>query len=386
MKKGCLLFLTLLCGLLCSCSQGGSVSLWADRDGDTLKMKYAEHITMIRYAAGTKVVMLNPWKQGKVLHTYYLVPRGSECPHPADGDVVQVPLERSVVFNTAHAWLVDTWGATDRIRGVADIRFMQLPEIHRRVKEGMIADCGEAMAPNMERIIDISTDAILLSPFENSGGYGPLENLGVPLIECADYMETSALGRAEWMRFYGMLYGREREADSLFHVVDSSYHALSVQARKCGGVKEQRSEKTKVITEKLTGSTWYVPGGCSSVGRLIADANGNYAWASDKHSGSLALSFETVFDKAGDADVWLFNDYAEQPMTYNRLAAEYRGYPMMKAFRQHRVWYVNSLRVPYFEEVSFRPDWLLRDYICMLYPDSGLGVPKYFRKVERSGR
>jgi len=79
--------------------------------------------------------------------------------------------------------------------------------------------------------------------------------------------------------------------------------------------------------------------------------------------------------------VWLFNDFSDQPMTYQRLAAEYRGYPLMKAFRKRRVWYVNSLKVPYFEEVSFRPDWLLLDYIRMLHPELGLGEPKYFKKL-----
>ena len=366
MKKKVALSAVLLY-LLCSCSYRQQVP--ADNIGDTLKLKYAENITIVRNDSCTMVVLKNPWKAGEVLHTYWLVQRGSSLPQQLEGtgaDVVSVPLQKAVVFNTAHAWLTITLGALTQVRGVADLRFMQLPAVRQRVQSGLTADCGDAMSPNIEQIIDIGADAILLSPFENSGGYGRLEKLGIPLIECADYMETSALGRAEWMKFYGILFGKEREADSLFHVVDSSYQVLKARAAQCG---------------KLTGSTWYVPGGRSSVGRLIADANGSYPWADDKHSGSLALPFETVFDKAGDADVWLFNDFSDQPMTYQRLAAEYRGYPLMKAFRKRRVWYVNSLKVPYFEEVSFRPDWLLRDYIRMLHPELGLGEPKYYKKL-----
>ena len=71
----------------------------------------------------------------------------------------------------------------------------------------------------LSEIIDLNADAILLSPFENNGGYGRLEQIGVPIIECADYMERSALGRAEWMKFYGILFGREHETDSLFAVI-----------------------------------------------------------------------------------------------------------------------------------------------------------------------
>ena len=379
MKKKVALSAVLLY-LLCSCSYRQQVP--ADNIGDTLKLKYAENITIVRNGSCTMVVLKNPWKAGEVLHTYWLVQRGSSLPQQLEGtgaDVVSVPLQKAVVFNTAHAWLTITLGALTQVRGVADLRFMQLPAVRQRVQSGLTADCGDAMSPNIEQIIDIGADAILLSPFENSGGYGRLEKLGIPLIECADYMETSALGRAEWMKFYGILFGKEREADSLFHVVDSSYQVLKARAAQCG---TEGAKAPRLITEKLTGSTWYVPGGRSSVGRLIADANGSYPWADDKHSGSLALPFETVFDKAGDADVWLFNDFSDQPMTYQRLAAEYRGYPLMKAFRKRRVWYVNSLKVPYFEEVSFRPDWLLLDYIRMLHPELGLGEPKYYKKLE----
>lgn len=378
MKKKVALSAVLLC-LLCSCSYRQQVP--ADNIGDTLKLKYAENITIVRNDSCTMVVLKNPWKAGEVLHTYWLVQRGSSLPQQLEGtgaDVVSVPLQKAVVFNTAHAWLTITLGALTQVRGVADLRFMQLPAVRQRVQSGLTADCGDAMSPNIEQIIDIGADAILLSPFENSGGYGRLEKLGIPLIECADYMETSALGRAEWMKFYGILFGKEREADSLFHVVDSSYQVLKARAAQCG---TEGAKAPRLITEKLTGSTWYVPGGRSSVGRLIADANGSYPWADDKHSGSLALPFETVFDKAGDADVWLFNDFSDQPMTYQRLAAEYRGYPLMKAFRKRRVWYVNSLKVPYFEEVSFRPDWLLLDYIRMLHPELGLGEPKYYKRL-----
>ena len=378
MKKKVALSAVLLY-LLCSCSYRQQVP--ADNIGDTLKLKYAENITIVRNDSCTMVVLKNPWKAGEVLHTYWLVQRGNSLPQQLEGtgaDVVSVPLQKAVVFNTAHAWLTITLGALTQVRGVADLRFMQLPAVRQRVQSGLTADCGDAMSPNIEQIIDIGADAILLSPFENSGGYGRLEKLGIPLIECADYMETSALGRAEWMKFYGILFGKEREADSLFHVVDSSYQVLKARAAQCG---TEGAKAPRLITEKLTGSTWYVPGGRSSVGRLIADANGSYPWADDKHSGSLALPFETVFDKAGDADVWLFNDFSDQPMTYQRLAAEYRGYPLMKAFRKRRVWYVNSLKVPSFEEVSFRPDWLLRDYIRMLHPELGLGEPKYYKKL-----
>ena len=76
------------------------------------------------------------------------------------------------------------------------------------------------MKPDIERIIDLRADAILLSPFENSGGYGRLEQIGVPIIECADYMETSALGRAEWMN--SMVFSMERSTKPTHYLLLSN--------------------------------------------------------------------------------------------------------------------------------------------------------------------
>jgi iron complex transport system substrate-binding protein len=87
----------------------------------------------------------------------------------------------------------------------------------------------------VEKIIDQRPDAIFLSPFENSGGYGKLEEIDIPLVECAEYMEKTPLGRAEWLRFYGILFGCEQKADSLFHVVDSNYNTLKAQATQRDG-------------------------------------------------------------------------------------------------------------------------------------------------------
>ena len=337
------------------------------------------NIVIVRDSAVTKVELRNPWGEG-VLHTYWLVSKDADF-SLSEGTVVRVPLQRSVVFNTAHASLLLMLDTDDAIAGVADLKYMLLPEIHRRVRletTEKIADCGDAMMPDIEKIVELDADAILLSPFENSGGYGQLEKLGVPIVECAEYMETSALGRAEWMRFYGMLFGCEQRADSLFAEVEKEYFALSRNEE-----RGARSEKRlSILTERLTGGTWYVAGGRSSVGRLIADAGGDYAWADDEHSGSLPLSFEAVLDKAGDADVWIFNYTGAMPLTRKMLATEHHGYKAFKAFREGEIYYVNSLQVPYFEEVSFRPDWLLRDYVILLHPDSPKDSLKYYKKIE----
>ena len=381
----------------------------SDAVGDTIPLRYAQNLTMVRYSDGILVELKDPWHEGRILHRYWLTEDSnskrsslhtslSSLHSPLSS--ITFPLQRSVVFNTAHASLIGMLNATDRIAGVADLKYMLLPDVQRRVRQGEIVDCGNSMSPDIEQIVSLHADAILLSPFENSGGYGRLEKLGIPIIECADYMETSPLGRAEWMRFYGLLFGCSQQADSLFSMVEHAYcvlrdsiastsqylnlstsQRLNSSARPAGALSERSGERTSLLTERLTGSTWYVPGGKSTMGRLIADAGATYAWADDDHSGSLALSFETVLSKSGNADVWLMNTSSPQPFTYESLAAEHHGYTQFKAFRNRNIYFINTLQVPYFEEVSFRPDLLLRDYITMLHPNPQHPPLRYFQKM-----
>lgn len=358
--------------LLNACKGGQSDTDKAE--GDTVHFRYATLLQVVRHRGYTAVSIRDPWHKGRTLHSYILVPKGHKAPAGLSGTVVQVPLRRSVVFTTAHCQLLYYLKAQQAIAGVCDLNYMQLPDLHRRARQGDVVDCGNAMSPMLERIIELNPDALLISPFENSGGFGKVEQLGVPIIETADYMETSALGRAEWMRFYGMLYGKEHEADSLFQVVDSSYTALKQQAARL-------PQGLKVLTERKNYSVWYCPGGQSTMGRLIRDAHGSYAFAADRHSGSLALAAEEVLDKAGDSDVWMFIYNGPKMPTRQQLLSEYHGYEGLKAFREGHVYGCDCTSVPYFEEIPFRPDYLLRDFVQLLHPGVRLGGLRYYKPV-----
>ncbi len=370
---------------LASC--GGQTSRQQE-EGDTVAFRYAERICVVRHKEYTEVTLANPWKPGKVLHRYLLVPKenpsgkprstedgGSALPAGVEGTVVRVPLERSVVFTTVHCALLQMLHGERRIAGVADLKYIKVPYIHQQVGQGSIADCGDGMAPDIEKIIDLHPDAIFLSPFENSGGYGKVEEIDVPIIECAEYMETTPLGRAEWMRFYGMLFGCERAADSLFAVVDSSYQALKQVAR-------TSKVHPTVMVDKVTGSVWYVPGGRSTIGQMLRDAHSRYPWAADEHSGSVSLPFERVLETAGLCDLWLFRYSSDHDISYPELLSEHHGYDQFRAFSRRQAYGCNVELSAFYEEAPFRPDWLLTDFIKMLHPDiTNLPPLRYYKKL-----
>ena len=347
-------------------------------DGDSVTFKYATLPSIVEYDGYTMVTLANPWKDGKALHTYILVPRDEDLPvHLPQGTVIRTPLQRAVVFTTVHSSLLMNLGCQDRIAGVADLKYIKIPWIQQQVAKGKIVDCGNGMSPMIEKIIDLRPDAILLSPFENSGGYGKLEEIDIPLVECAEYMEVSPLARAEWMRFYGLLFGCMEKADSLFAEVDKGYNSLKAQAAEAGRGRS-------VMMDKQTGSVWYVPGGRSTMGQMIRDAGGVYPWIDDEHSGSLPLPFETVLVNANDAAVWLYRYDSDQPMTREQLLAENDGYGQFHAFQTGEVYGCNVRTSLFYEESPFRPDWLLGDFIQIVHPELQLSSPRryYFKLSE----
>ena len=375
--------------LLSSC--GGRQTASAD-GGDTVPFRYAQLLQLVRYDGYTVATIRHPWRQDAVLHRYVLVPAAAPVPEgsPAapvpegfpEGTVIRTPLRRSVVFTTVHCSLLSMLHREASVAGVADLKYIKAPYVQEGVSAGRIVDCGDGMSPVIEKIIDLHPDALLLSPFENSGGYGQLEEIDIPIVECAEYMEPSPLGRAEWVRFYGLLYGCEHEADSLFALVDSSYHALRHTV-----MSESRhpdtAPKTSVLVDKVTGSVWYVPGGRSTIGQMLSDAGARYPWASDDRSGSIALPFETVLERAGDCDVWLLRYSGQQPLTRQQLLSEHRGYNQFRSFREGRVYGCNVEQSMFYEDSPFRPDLLLSDFIKILHPDiPDLPALRYYHKVE----
>lgn len=359
----CVSALALLSVYACGGKRTGSVA----QGGDTIRMEYAKHITIVKHDGYTTAELSNPWRKDAVLHRYVLVERKDSARMASkvsamDGTVVYTPVGRGVMFSAPHCYLMGEIGAADAVSGVCDLNYINLPYLHKAVSEGRVADCGNGMSPSVERIVSVSPDALFVTPFEGVN-YGQLANIGVPLVECADYMETSALGRAEWMKFYGMLVGRENEADSLFAVVKRNYADYSNKAMKSALCP-------RVITERVVSGVWYCPGGESSMGQLLRDAGVDYVFADDKHSGSLTLSPEKVIEKAATADWWLFVNSGAGNLDRNGLLTEYAGYKMIKAYREgHVLECVPSISNPYFEQISFRPDFLLADFISWFHPE-----------------
>ena len=427
----------LLCGataaLLMAACQGGKTAAADAEAGDTLEMKYAKLLTIVKHGDGeessdeaegidyqyAEAIIANPWKAGTMLHRYILIPKGEEGDKTVTRlalqrtsgmgcttDTVRTPVERSAVFIAPHCQLMYELGCQQAIRGVCDLNYINIPDVRKRAAsagkasagkafagkafagkasagnassenasaQNSIVDCGSSMAPDIERIIALKPEAILVSPFENSGGYGKLDKLHIPLIEAADYMETSPLGRAEWIKLYGLLLGSSK-ADSLFSAIEKEYLQLKAEAAKL-------PLGLSILTERKTGNVWYVPGGKSTMGILLRDAHARYIFADDTHSGSLSMSPEQIIAKGNQVDVWAFKYFGGNALTKQDLLAEYQGYQALKAFQTGTVYETDTSCEPYFELTSFHPEILLREFIILSHPEAGdkFGKLRFYKK------
>ena len=464
MNRNIYIFGALLALLVLTACQGGKTTGEAE-EGDTLKMKYAKLLTIVKYGEkGTassdkdaedaeyqyaEVNVANPWKAGTLLHRYILIPKGKEGDKTVTRlalqrtsgmgcttDTVRTPVERSAVFIAPHCQLMYELGCQQAIRGVCDLNYINIPDVRKRAAsagkassgnassgnassgnassgnasaQNSIVDCGSSMAPDIERIIALKPEAILVSPFENSGGYGKLDKLHIPIIEAADYMESSPLGRAEWMKFYGMLFGKDKnisttvagkalttvagkalttvagkaseatlpascelKADSLFAKIEKEYLKLKAEAGKL-------PKGLSILTERKTGNVWYVPGGQSTIGILLKDANARYIFSDDKHSGSLPMSPEQILAKGSQVDVWAFKYFGGAPLSQVQLLQEYDGYKALAAFNRGNIYQVDTSTVPYFELTSFHPELLLREFIILAHGER-FGKLKFYKK------
>lgn len=349
--------------LLSACGGGSRTSSHSEIPVDTVKFRYAENIRILKFRNYTKVELRNPWDTLKTLHTYILTDRNNaKSSNLPEGTIVRTPLENAIVYSSVHNSLMAEIGGIESIAGVCDIQYIKHPQIKAMYEKGSITDCGSSMSPDIEKIIDLNADAVLLSPFENSGGYGRIEGIGVPIIECADYMETSPLGRAEWMKFYGLLTGREQEADSLFRSVENEYLSLKQIAKDV-------TNRPTVISELKYSSAWYVPGGKSTTAKMIDDAGADYIFSYTTESGSVPMSFETVLDKGQKADFWLIKYNQKQDKTYSELKKDYSPYANFDAWKNKRIFGCNTSYVNFYEETPFHPEALLRDLIIIFHPE-----------------
>lgn len=358
--------LTLLLG---ACSGGrGEGELPAE--GDTLTHE-AQLLTLVDYRDYLVADIANPWDTTVRLQRLVLYPRDHRPDSLPQGIQIPYPVTSSIVYSSVHAGAIEEMGAATAVTGVADAQYYKLPFVLEGLKNGKIVDVGTSMSPSQEKVLMVNPDAILASPYQGST-HQVIDKMGIPVVEMADYLETSPLGRAEWIQLLGYLYGKPAQAAEIYSKVSTDYNHIKAAATET---------KVKVLTETPQSGLWYVPGGKSYMARMLMDAGFEYPWASDTSTGSLPLDPSAVLDRAHDATVWLVKSFGTAPSRDDLIKLS----PVIshiKALKDGRVYYCDTQSTSLFEEFPFHPERLLLDFqkIASGNIDQQL---KYYQLIEK---
>jgi iron complex transport system substrate-binding protein len=256
-------------------------------------------------------------------------------------------------------------GKSEAVIGFANLKYISSETFVELGKNGKITDLGTDGSMNLELLIGLQPDAVIA--FDMGGESATLDKVaeaGIPVIYNGDFLESTPLGRAEWIKFFGALLNEETKADSIFNSIQSAYVRLTEMTA------DVRKRPT-VLTGVVYGDKWFMPGGKNSAALFYKHAGADYLWAYDSTSGWLELSYEAVFDQAQQADFWIGTASFDSK---DALVVGDHRYKDFAPFRADKVYNYTKKKGPnggydYFESAYARPDLVLADLIKILHPD-----------------
>lgn len=330
------------------------------------EIQYAKGLSIYKYDGFSVVKVSNPWPKANKDYTYVLQQNGAVIPDSLkQNTIIQVPIKNIIVTSTTHIPSLEMLGVENTLTGFPNLDFVSSDKVRTRIDQKKIREIGVGQQLNTEVIIDIQPDVIVGYGIDNNNpSLDNLQKSGLKVILNGDWNELSPLGKAEWIKFFGALYGLESKADSIFSNIEKDYNTTLEIAKKA-------TTKPTVLSGAMFENQWYLPQGESWGSVMIAQAGGNYLWKDSKGSGSLSLPFETVFEKAENADFWIGPG---QFTSLKEMSGSNPHYAKFAAFKNKNVYSYSTKKgktggLIYFELAPNRPDLVLKDMVKILHPE-----------------
>ncbi|WP_281752438.1 ABC transporter substrate-binding protein [Neptunitalea chrysea] len=344
-----------------------------------LKPSYAKGFYIEKKDGYTLLKVTKPWPHATKTFTYALVPKGNKKPDGNFDAVVTTPVSKIVATSTTYIPSLEALQVENTLVGFPDTQYISSPNTRKMIEEGKIKELGANESINTELVIDINPDVIIgFSINDQNKTYATIQKTGIPVVYNGDWAEETPLGKAEWIKFFAPFFNKEKEADSIFNYIEKNY-------LKAKQLVAERTEKPTVLCGAMYKDVWYLPGGKSWMAQFLADANTNYLWKNTDETGSLKMTFESVYDMGVDADFWIAPG---QFIAYNQLTQENNSYKNFKAFKNKKIYTFSNTKGPtggllYYEMAPSRPDLVLKDIIYYLHPDALENyTPHFFKTLE----
>lgn len=335
---------------------------------DKIRLKDAEGFT-IGYHKHYKVVSVNrPWKDAKTQFQYVLVQCGTPIPAGFKSEqIVQIPVRSVVTLSTTHFVSLQRLGVLDRLVGISDFKDVTTPAVSEKILANQITEVGNAGSLNSEKILELSPDLVTTFGTGNpkQDAHPKLLEAGVKVAIIAEYMESTPLGRAEWIKFLALFFNKEAEAERSYAETRQRYQAIAAKTKTV-------KLRPTVFSGFDSKGTWYIPGGDSYAAKFFKDAGANYLWADQRRLGSLQLNFEQVYDRAAPAQFWI--NGSQSIKTRQDLIAADPRYQSFTAVQSNNL-FSPTAKVnaqggnDYWQSGTANPDLVLADLVKIFHPE-----------------
>lgn len=340
---------------------------------------YANGFSLLNYDSFSILEVNRPWPNAVKPYKYILVEKGSVIPDSLKRlPLITIPISNYIVTSTTHIPALELLNETKGLIGFPGLDFVSSKVVRERINHGEIVDIGQNEQLNTELILDIEPDVVIAFGMDGvNSALQSLTNAGVDVVYNGDWAEQSPLGKAEWIKLFGALFNKQNQATEIFNKIVYDYNATLESIK--GVVK-----KPTVMSGAMYQDVWYTPQGDSWMALYFKDAQANYIWKESKGTGSLALSFEEVYEKAENADFWI------NPGQYETLESLKLANPHYSQFNSYKNASVYSLTeqkgetggVLFFELGPARPDLVLKDLVSIFHPHLLVDyTPVFYKKL-----
>lgn len=326
----------------------------------SIEVKYAKHFELKQHDGYVELCILQP-ETGKMEYCYALGKSADKPVIPAGMEFIEIPVKNMAVLSTTHIGMLDAIDALTTIKGSTDKNFVANPTVLKGIESGKIANFTDESAIVPESLLEKQISLVVYSGFgKGFPNEEKLKRLHVFVLADYDWREEHPLGKAEWIKVFGYLTGKEKQAITYFNEVEKSYNETKKSLAK-------KSTNKSVLVGSLIGDSWYAPAGESYMATILKDAGANYIYKKEKGTGSCERTFEQVFKDQQGVPIWI-NPGAT---SLTNLKQQQARYGLFTAFQSGEI-YCYTHKSNYFWEMgAVNPHWILSDFASILGNQSG---------------
>ncbi|MCH7784969.1 MAG: ABC transporter substrate-binding protein [Bacteroidetes bacterium] len=361
-----LLLLLIFFLLIISCKEVQKPSSSSTETEKAIQITYAKGFEIQSFNEYKVITLKNVWPGSEREFKYALIEKGATLPSSETFDaIIEIPVKKIVVTSTTHIPSLEMLGVEESLVGFPNLDYISSIKTRKRIAEDAIVELGRNEDINTEVLINLSPDLVVGFAVDGvNKTLSIIKKTGIPIVYNGDWTETSPLGKAEWIKFFGVFFKKEKEADSIFSEIMTQYLIAKEKALKA-------KNRPTVLSGAMYKDVWHLPQGNSWAAQFIADANGEYLWKESEGTGSLSLNLENVLEKGVNADYWIGPGYFS---SLQQLKDTHNVYIQFDAFKNENVYNFTNKKgetggLLYFELAPNRPDIVLKDIIKILHPE-----------------